>query len=91
MFEFVRTHTKVLQLLLLLLILPSFVVFGIQGSSRFSDGAAQNVATVDGQAITQAEWDAAHQRQVERIRQQMPNVDAKVFDTQRRVPKPWTA
>ena len=29
MFEFVRTHTKLLQLLLLILILPSFVVFGI--------------------------------------------------------------
>jgi peptidyl-prolyl cis-trans isomerase D len=81
MFEFVRTHTKVLQLLLLLLILPSFVVFGIQGYSRFSEGASHNVATVDGQPITQAEWDAAHQRQVERVRQQMPNLDAKMFDT----------
>jgi len=81
MFEFVRTHTRVLQLLLLLLILPSFVVFGIQGYSRFNEGAAQTVATVDGQPITQAEWDAAHQRQVERVRQQMPNVDAKMFDT----------
>lgn len=81
MFEFVRTHTRVLQLLLLLLILPSFVVFGIQGYSRFNEGANHNVATVDGQAITQAEWDAAHQRQVERVRQQMPNVDAKMFDT----------
>lgn len=81
MFEFVRTHTRVLQLLLLLLILPSFVVFGIQGYSSFNDGANRNVATVDGQPITQAEWDSAHQRQVERIRQQMPNVDAKVFDT----------
>lgn len=81
MFEFVRTHTRVLQLVLLLLILPSFVVFGIQGYSRFNEGANHNVATVDGQAITQAEWDSAHQRQVERVRQQMPNVDAKVFDT----------
>ncbi len=81
MFEFVRTHTRVLQLLLLVLILPSFVVFGIQGYSSFNDGAAQTVATVDGQGITQAELDAAHQRQVERVRQQMPTVDAKMFDT----------
>ena len=81
MFEFVRSHTRLLQLLLLLLILPSFVVFGIQGYSRFNEGGNQTVATVDGQAIHQAEWDAAHQQQVQRVRQQMPNVDAKLFDT----------
>jgi len=81
MFEFVRTHTRLLQLLLLLLILPSFVVFGIQGYSRFKEGGMQDVAMVDGRSITQAEWDAAHQRQVERVRQQMPNIDAKLFDT----------
>lgn len=81
MFEFVRTHTKALQLLLLILIVPSFLVFGIQGYSKFTEGGNQNVALVDGQGITQAEWDAAHQRQVERVRQQMPTLDAKSFDT----------
>ena len=81
MFEFVRTHTRLLQLLLLVLILPSFVVFGIQGYSRFQEGSAQDVARVAGRAISQGEWDAAHQRQVERVRQQMPNVDARLFDS----------
>lgn len=81
MFEFIRTHTKLLQLLLLLLILPSFIVFGIQGYTQFSEGQQQAVATVDGQAISQGEWDAAHQQQVERIRQQAPNLDPKMFDT----------
>jgi peptidyl-prolyl cis-trans isomerase D len=81
MFEFVRTHNRLLQLLLLILILPSFVVFGIQGYSRFTEGGNATVAKVDGQAITQAEWDAAHQRQVDRIRAQMPGADAKMFDT----------
>ncbi len=80
MFEFVRSHTRLLQLLLLLLIVPSFVVVGIQGYSRFDEGN-QAVASVDGQPINQAEWDAAHQQQVQRVRQQMPNVDAKLFDT----------
>ena len=37
MFEFVRTHTKLLQFMLVLLIFPSFVFFGIQGYSRFMD------------------------------------------------------
>ena len=54
MFEFVRTHTKLLQLLLLILILPSFVVFGIQGYSSFSEDRAQVVAKVDGQDIGHA-------------------------------------
>ena len=81
MFEFVRTHTRLLQFLLLILILPSFVVFGIQGYSSFSDGANLTVATVAGQAITQGEWDASHQEQVQRVRQQMPNVDPKLLDS----------
>jgi peptidyl-prolyl cis-trans isomerase D len=36
---------------------------------------------VDGHSITQAEWDAAHRSQVERMRSSMPNVDVKLFDT----------
>jgi peptidyl-prolyl cis-trans isomerase D len=81
MFEFVRTHNRLLQFLLLVLILPSFVVFGIQGYTRFTEGANAGVAVVDGQKVTQAEWDYSHQQQVERLRRQMPNVDAKVFDS----------
>jgi peptidyl-prolyl cis-trans isomerase D len=54
---------------------------GIQGYTRFTEGGNATVAKVDGQAITQAEWDQAQQRQVERVRQQMPTVDVKMFDT----------
>jgi peptidyl-prolyl cis-trans isomerase D len=39
------------------------------------------VAQVDGSGITQAEWDNAHQRNVERMRRQMPTVDVKLLDT----------
>ncbi len=81
MFDFVRSHTRLFQGLLVLLIFPSFVFFGVQGYSRFSDDAAAKVAEVDGRSITRQELDAAHQRSVERIRQQMPGVDAKMFDT----------
>lgn len=81
MFEFVRTHNRWLQLLLLILILPSFVVFGIQGYSSMTSGGNATVATVDGQSITQAEWDGSHQQQVERVRRQMPNADPKFFDS----------
>ena len=39
------------------------------------------MAEVDGRGITQMEWDAAHQRNIERLRQQMPTVDMKLLDS----------
>jgi len=81
MFEFVRTHTRLFQFILVLLIFPSFVFFGIQGYSRFTGGENETVAKVAGRSITRAEWDAAHRDQVERARRQMPGIDAKLFDT----------
>jgi peptidyl-prolyl cis-trans isomerase D len=81
MFEFVRSHTRLLQFILVLLIFPSFVFFGIQGYSGFNDRSNATVAKVAGHGITQAEWDTAHREQVERVRRQMPNVDPKMFDT----------
>ena len=80
MFDFVRKHTRVMQFLLFLLIFPSFVLFGLEGYNQFREGGA-TVATVDGQDITQAEWDAAHRTQVERMRSSMPTVDVKLFDS----------
>ena len=81
MFEFVRTHTRLLQFMLLILILPSFVVFGIQGYSKFTEGGNATVAVVDGVAIKQGEWDVSHRDQVERLRRQAPNVDVKLLDS----------
>ena len=80
MFEFVRKHTRVMQFLLFLLIFPSFVLFGLEGYNRFRQGGA-TVATVDGHDITQAEWDAAHRTQLERMRSNMPSLDLKLFDS----------
>ena len=81
MFDFVRNHSRLMQGLLVLLIFPSFVMFGIQGYSRFTDGAAATVAKVDGHGITRGEWDQAHQRQLERVRRQAPGIDVKLLDT----------
>ena len=80
MFEFVRKHTRLFQFILLILILPSFALVGMQGYTSFMDGSNAGVATVDGHKITQAEWDVAHRDQIERMRRQMPNLDAKLFD-----------
>ena len=80
MFEFVRRHNRLLQFALVLLIFPSFIVFGIQGYQRFANDSAA-VAEVAGKDVTQQELDAAHRQQVERLRLQMPQIDVKVFDT----------
>ena len=81
MFEFVRTHNRLFQFILLILILPSFALVGMQGYSSFMDGSNPSIATVDGRKITQAEWDGAHKEQIERLRRQMPNLEAKLFDS----------
>jgi peptidyl-prolyl cis-trans isomerase D len=81
MFDFVRNHTRLMLGLVLLLIIPSFVFFGVQGYESFTDGSRSAVARVDGVDITRSEWDFAHQRNVERLRRQMPTVDAKLLDT----------
>lgn len=80
MFDFVRKHTRVMQLLLFILIVPSFVLFGLEGYNRYQEGG-DVVAKVDGREITQADWDNAHRQEVERLRQQMPNLDAKLLDS----------
>lgn len=80
MFDTVRNHSKIMMGLLFLLVIPSFVLFGLEGYSRFTDKAAA-VAHVDGQKITQQEWDEAHKREIDRIRAQMPNLDAKLLDS----------
>jgi peptidyl-prolyl cis-trans isomerase D len=80
MFEFVRRHTKIMQFVLVLLIFPSFVLFGLEGYNRFNE-QGEKVAEVDGQPITQGEWDNAHRGEVDRLRAQMPNLDMKMFDT----------
>jgi peptidyl-prolyl cis-trans isomerase D len=81
MFDFVRQHNKLFLALILLLILPSFVVFGIQGYSGMTSGANATVAKVDGQKITQAEWDASHLQQAQRVRAQRPEIDPKLLDS----------
>ncbi|MFN3830530.1 MAG: SurA N-terminal domain-containing protein, partial [Tepidimonas ignava] len=74
MFDIFRNNMKVLMALLMLLIIPSFVFFGIEGYTRFRE-AAEPVARVGGERITRPEWDAAHRREVERLSALMPNID----------------
>ncbi|HXE46970.1 MAG TPA: SurA N-terminal domain-containing protein [Ramlibacter sp.] len=80
MFDFVRKHMKVMQFLLFLLIFPSFVLVGINGYNRFRE-KGEAVAKVDGQDILQGDWDAAHKREIDRLRQSMPTLDSKLLES----------
>lgn len=80
MFDFVRKHTKIMMSLMFLLIIPSFVLFGIDGYNRFSE-KGEAIARVGSHDITQGEWDAAHKSEADRLRASMPNLDAKLLDS----------
>ena len=80
MFESIRQHKKYLMGFLMILIIPSFVLFGVEGYSNANE-SGETVATVNGKDIKQAEWDAAHQAQIERLQQAMPTIDIKLLDT----------
>ena len=80
MFDFVRKHTKIMMFVMFLLIIPSFVLFGIDGYNRMSEKGVA-VARVAGKEITQSEWDAAHKAEVDRMRESMPSIDLKMLDS----------
>ena len=81
MFEFIRTHQRLMQFLLLLIIVPSFAFVGLESYIRMSDREPA-VAKVDGQDVSQREWDAAQARQLERFRQMFGDqFNPSMFDT----------
>lgn len=80
MFDSIRNHKKYLMGFLLILIIPGFVLFGVQGFTDFKNRSVP-VATVDGQDITKADWDQAHQAEAKRLREAMPTIEAKLLDS----------
>jgi peptidyl-prolyl cis-trans isomerase D len=81
MFEFIRTHKRLMQIFLMLLIVPSFVLVGVSSYQSKGDDA-NAVANVDGQKITQQEWEQAQRQQMDRYRQQYgAQFDQKMFET----------
>jgi hypothetical protein len=66
MFDTVRKHQKLLQIVLMLFIVPSFVMFGISSYSGFLDKET-DLVKVNGKPITAQEVDSAAKRQAERV------------------------
>lgn len=80
MFDFIRRHNKWIMGILFLLVIPSFVFFGMGDYTQFNEGATK-VAEVDGKSITQTEWDNAHRAEVDRLRASNPTIDLALLDS----------
>jgi peptidyl-prolyl cis-trans isomerase D len=79
MFDFVRKHTKVLMFLMFLLLIPAFVLVGVD-SYKSMGSQGETVATVGATKISREEWDFAHKNEVDRLRSSIPNLDPKLLD-----------
>lgn len=81
MFDFIRTHQRLAQGLLLVLIVPSFVFFGIAGYEQmFSDG--DSVGSVEGEPISRQHFEQVHRQQAQQMQQMMgESFDAAMLDT----------
>ncbi|CAM4178050.1 Peptidylprolyl isomerase [Bordetella tumbae] len=81
MFELIRNHRRWMQFILLILIVPSFFLVGIQGYDSFISREPE-LATVAGQPITRGEFDNAHRNQLENFRQRLGSrYDPALVDT----------
>lgn len=81
MLEYIRSHPRVVQALLILFVLPPFLLGGIEGL-RWAGGAGNDVAKVNDQGISQQEWENAQREQMENFRQRMgARFDPKMFES----------
>lgn len=79
MFEAIRKHSKIVMFLLVLLIVPSFILVGV--NQNYFTEKSPVVARVNGKDITQADWDAAHRQASDTMRAQNPGIDSKLLDS----------
>ncbi|MGB3289917.1 MAG: SurA N-terminal domain-containing protein [Burkholderiaceae bacterium] len=68
MFDFVRTHQRLMQLILLVLILPSFVLIGVSGYTNYVSGD-HDLVKVGNASITQQNFDQARRNQLQQLQQ----------------------
>ncbi|MTV36145.1 SurA N-terminal domain-containing protein [Duganella radicis] len=81
MFEFIRTHQRLMQIFLAIIIVPSFAFVGIGSYKSFGDDAG-TIAKIDGKPLTQQEFDNAVRNQLDTYRQRLgAQFDQKMFDT----------
>lgn len=72
MFDFIQKHKRLLQIVLAVLIVPPFALFGVDYYFRGTDPADQ-VASVAGTRISQQEFSQALRQRQDQLRQMMGN------------------
>ncbi|HXX11649.1 MAG TPA: SurA N-terminal domain-containing protein [Burkholderiales bacterium] len=81
MFDFIHRHKRLLQIILAVLIVPPFALFGVDWYFRGGDSADQ-VARVAGTRISQQEYGQALQRRQNQMRQMLGGkVDPAMLDS----------
>jgi len=82
MFDFIRTHQRLMQLVLLLLILPSFVLIGVSGYTTYTSNDDALVTLNDASITTQA-FDQARRTQLDQFQRQFGDAfDPALLDTE---------
>lgn len=80
MFDFIYRHKRALQLILALLIIPPFAFFGVDSYMRGGESTA-TIASVNGRAINQQEFNVALREQQEMMQQMTGGkIDAAMLD-----------
>jgi peptidyl-prolyl cis-trans isomerase D len=79
MFDFVRKHTKIVMVLLFLLILPSFVLLGLDGYNKSKDQSAGWPGGRQGHHAVGLGPRAP--ARMDQLRNSMPNLDPKLLDS----------
>jgi len=82
MFDFIRTHQRLMQLVLLLLILPSFVLIGVSGYTTYTSTDDELVSLNDA-TITAQMFDQARRTQLDQFQRQYGDAfDPALLDTE---------
>lgn len=80
MFDFIRTHQRLMQFVLLVLILPSFVLIGVSGYTNYVSGD-KDLVKVGDSAVTLQEFELARRNQLEQLqRSSMGRFDPEVLN-----------
>ncbi len=81
MFDFIRSQRRIMMLVLLVLVVPAFAFFGIEGYTGFMT-RDKELARVNGVAITEPEFNAARRAQLEQMRSVLgASFDAQALET----------
>src|SRR5690625_5086460 len=80
MFDFIRSHQRLMQFLLLVLIVPSFALIGVSGYSSYVSGD-HDLVKVGQTAVTMEEFERARSNQLRQLRDASPgSFDPAVLD-----------